>query len=202
MLKRLFCVLCLGVTLFIGGCAFSHLSAAQKNDSAGKPESAEAEAPAVAAVPKADLLKQYKMDSAFIIIRKGRFEVDAVGDSGEIIATWPCALGKNPGQKEREGDMKTPEGTFVIDEIIDASAWTHDFHDGKGEIQGAYGPWFISLNTDELSKGRWGGIGIHGTHAPASIGKLVSEGCIRLRNEDIQQLKQFARVGMRVVIEP
>lgn len=96
--------------------------------------------------------------------------------------------------------MKTPSGTFPIDEIIDASSWTHDFKDGKGEIAGAYGPWFISLDTTGLSKGQWGGIGIHGTHDPNSIGKRVSEGCIRLTNEDIQKLKDFAKVGMKVVI--
>lgn len=87
--------------------------------------------------------------------------------------------------------MKTPDGTFVIDEIIDASSWTHDFKDGKGEIAGAYGPWFLSLDTYNLSQGAWGGIGIHGTHDPASIGTLASEGCIRLRNQDIEALKNL-----------
>ncbi len=97
--------------------------------------------------------------------------------------------------------MKTPDGTFVVDEILDASYWTHDFKDGKGEIKGAYGPWFISLDTTNLSKGAWGGIGIHGTHDPAFIGTRASEGCIRLNNADIEQLKKFAKVGMKVVIE-
>lgn len=97
--------------------------------------------------------------------------------------------------------MKTPVGVFYIDEIIDASSWTHDFGDGKGEIPGAYGPWFISLDTNNLSKGQWGGIGIHGTHDPDSIGKRVSEGCIRLKNDDVTTLKKLAYVGMKVVIE-
>ena len=62
------------------------------------------------------------------------------------------------------------------DEVIDASYWTHDFGDGKGEIEGAYGPYFISLDTSNLSGGAWDGIGIHGTHNPASIGTCASEG--------------------------
>ena len=147
------------------------------------------------------LNKKYKMDEAFILIKKEAFKVYAVNDEGKVVVAYACALGKNPGQKEREGDMKTPDGVFVIDEIIDASSWTHDFQDGKGEIAGAYGPWFISLDTNNLSKGRWGGIGIHGTHAPESIGTRVSEGCVRLKNEDIAELKNFAREGMKVVIE-
>lgn len=117
------------------------------------------------------------------------------------MAKWPVALGKNPGQKQVSGDMKTPEGTFPVDEIIDASSWSHDFHDGKGVIQHAYGPWFISLDTRSLSKGKWEGIGIHGTHDPASIGTRASEGCIRMNNEDLQKLKPCVKVGTKVTIE-
>ena len=147
-----------------------------------------------------NLLKKYNMDSRFILVNKTEFKVYAIDATGKILAVYPCALGKNSGQKEKEGDMKTPSGTFTIDEIIDASSWTHDFKDGKGEIAGAYGPWFISLDTFNLSKGEWGGIGIHGTHDPSSMGTRVSEGCIRLTNDNIQKLKVFAKVGMKVVI--
>ena len=147
------------------------------------------------------LAEQYKMDADFILIKKSEFKLYAVDAKGNIVAEYGCALGLKPGQKEKSGDMKTPDGVFPIDEILDASYWTHDFNDGKGEIPGAYGPWFISLDTTELSGGRWSGIGIHGTHAPESIGTRASEGCVRLNNADIIKLKQFARVGMKVVIE-
>lgn len=147
------------------------------------------------------LAEQYKMDADFILIKKSEFKLYAVDAKGRIVAEYGCALGLNPGQKEKSGDMKTPDGVFPIDEILDASYWTHDFNDGKGEIPGAYGPWFISLDTTKLSGGRWSGIGIHGTHAPESIGTRASEGCVRLNNDDIVKLKQFARVGMKVVIE-
>lgn len=147
------------------------------------------------------LAEQYKMDADFILIKKSEFKLYAVDAKGNIVAAYGCALGLKPGQKKKSGDMKTPDGVFPIDEILDASYWTHDFNDGKGEIPGAYGPWFISLDTTELSGGRWSGIGIHGTHAPESIGTRASEGCVRLNNADIVKLKQFARVGMKVVIE-
>lgn len=135
------------------------------------------------------------------------------------ICTYPCAVAKNPGDKRRAGDNTTPTSwgdvmdsipeappgapsekiPFVVDEIVYAADWTHDFGDGRGEIAGAYGPWFISLNTG------WDGIGIHGTHDPDSIGKNASEGCIRLRNEDVAQLKDLLSeyadgIGVRVVI--
>lgn len=148
-----------------------------------------------------NLLKKYNMEGGFILIKKQKFKLYIVDDNSKVLATFDCALGKNSGQKEKEGDMRTPTGTFVIDEIIDASNWSHDFKDGKGEIAGAYGPWFISLDTSNLSKGTWGGIGIHGTHDPNSIGKRVSEGCIRLSNKNIKTLKSFTKIGMKVIIE-
>ncbi len=135
-----------------------------------------------------------------VLVKKSAFTVSLLDDGKEIKA-YKCTLGKNPGQKEKEGDLKTPTGTFLVDEILDASAWTHDFGDGKGEIKGAYGPWFISLDTNAMSKGKWGGIGIHGTHDPASIGTLASEGCIRLANDNLNDLKQYVKVGTKVVIE-
>lgn len=138
------------------------------------------------------------------------------------LKVYGVAVAKNPGDKQMTGDNRTPTSwgsavaiparyagaamgvpstqvPFVVEEICDASFWTHDFGDGKGVIEGAYGPWFISLDTG------WIGIGIHGTHDPASIGAMASESCIRLRNEDVAELKQLIYgpakgVGTRVII--
>jgi lipoprotein-anchoring transpeptidase ErfK/SrfK len=41
---------------------------------------------------------------------------------------------------------------------------------------------------------------IHGTNAPQSIGKHVSSGCIRLRNEDVTDLYDRVGVGTKVVV--
>lgn len=136
-----------------------------------------------------------------ILIKKSTFDLSVL-DNGKVIETYKCALGKNTGDKERSGDMKTPVGTFKVIEVCDASYWTHDFHDGKGEIAGAYGPWFFYLDTSEKSKGQWDGIGIHGTHDPSSIGQLISEGCIRILNENVLKLKEkYVKVGTLVTIE-
>ena len=113
----------------------------------------------------------------------------------EFVKSYPIAVGKNPGDKQRVGDNRTPTGNFKIVSIENASKWTHDFRDGKGKIAGAYGPWFLRLD----AKG-WKGIGIHGTHDPDSRGTMATEGCIRLSNEDIAELKTFAYKNMPVVI--
>jgi lipoprotein-anchoring transpeptidase ErfK/SrfK len=44
------------------------------------------------------------------------------------------------------------------------------------------------------------GFGIHGTNVPSSIGHAASHGCIRLRNQDIEQLFEMLRPGDSVEI--
>lgn len=43
-------------------------------------------------------------------------------------------------------------------------------------------------------------IGIHGTNHPQSIGRAVSEGCVRLYNPDIEELYWMLPVGTPVTI--
>ena len=43
---------------------------------------------------------------------------------------------------------------------------------------------------------------IHGTNAPATIGKHVSSGCIRLTNADVEDLYARVNVGTKVVVLP
>jgi lipoprotein-anchoring transpeptidase ErfK/SrfK len=43
---------------------------------------------------------------------------------------------------------------------------------------------------------------IHGTNDPATIGKFVSSGCIRLTNEDVSDLFSRVTIGTRVVVLP
>ena len=52
---------------------------------------------------------------------------------------------------------------------------------------------------------RWLGLsldsyGIHGTNKPKSIGKAASHGCIRLRNDDMEELFRLVRPGDQVEI--
>jgi lipoprotein-anchoring transpeptidase ErfK/SrfK len=54
------------------------------------------------------------------------------------------------------------------------------------------------LGTRRLKMGD--GYAIHGTNAPASIGRSVSHGCVRMRNEDIERLYPMVPVGTPVYI--
>ena len=144
--------------------------------------------------------------TAFIVVSKRDqtltvYDRDAKGDT-VMMAQFPCCMGKNKGDKQRRGDMRTPESPagkpFKITMIQDASTWKHDFKDGRGNIK-AYGHWFLRLETPGHK-----GIGIHGsTNNEHTVPGRASEGCIRLLDKDIIILKEhFAYVGMPVIVLP
>ena len=133
----------------------------------------------------------------FIVIDKQAFKLTLINPQGYPIKEYDIACAINYGPKKVRGDHKTPEGTFKINQLLNAKGLTHDFKDGKGPIKDAYGPWFLRLDVP----GFWD-IGIHGTPFPESIGTRATEGCIRLRNEDILDLKQQVKVGTPVIILP
>ena len=147
---------------------------------------------------------QVKADKCFIVISKQEYRLyvyEVVGKDTLLVAHYPVCLSKVRGNKQRVGDMKTPECTprnpFHISQIQPASSWKHDFKDGRGNIP-SYGAWFMRLVTPGHS-----GIGIHGsTSNESSVPGRDSEGCIRLRDDDIKHLKEnYARVGTRVIIK-
>lgn len=82
---------------------------------------------------------------------------------------------------------------------------------GKSETPTPTGDWTIiwkSYRAGDIFGTRyfgldvpWGGYGIHGTDQPWSIGKSISQGCIRLRNKDIEELFEWVPVGTPVRIE-
>lgn len=134
-------------------------------------------------------------EARIIVVSKQDMRLRVYDYKGTRLMDYGIACGKNFGQKHKVGDMKTPEGMFFVQSIEDASERTHDFGDGRGEIQGAYGPYFIRLDTPGNK-----GIGIHGTHDPLSIGTRATEGCIRLNNNDLMELVNVVRPGMMVLV--
>ncbi len=142
--------------------------------------------------------------NCFIIMSKKDFYLyvyEAQGKDTVMVARYDCCFALKKGNKERRGDMKTPHCTmrnpFKITQIQNSSSWTHDFGDGRGNIK-SYGAWFMRLLTPGHS-----GIGIHGsTNNRESVPGRASEGCIRLLDEDIKDLRaNYAFEGMKVIIK-
>ncbi len=143
-------------------------------------------------------------NNCFIVMSKKDYYLyvyEAQGADTVLLARFDCCFGLKKGNKERKGDMRTPNSTlakpFTISQLADASTWHHDFKDGRGSIK-AYGDFFLRLVTPPHT-----GIGIHGsTNNAESVPGRASEGCIRLRDADIIMLrKTYAFKGMKVVIK-
>jgi len=102
----------------------------------------------------------------------------------KIIKTYRVSTGK---------DNRTPTGEFKIINRIKHPTW---FKDGKeipyGAPQNILGDYWLGLNIS--------GYGIHGTNDPKSIGKHVTQGCIRMHNKDIEELYILLPVGTPVKI--
>ena len=144
----------------------------------------------------AKALKGDSMKEKHIVVDKEAL-ILFLREDGKTIASYPICVGSGIGQKKRQGDHKTPEGEYKIRSIEDARGYLHDFHDGKGKVKGAYGNWFLRLNTPQSTH-----IGIHGTLFPESMGKRESDGCVRMRNEDLDELHSHVFKGMTVIINP
>ena len=140
---------------------------------------------------------QDAIEAPFIVVDKQAFTLTLVDEAGAPIKQYGIACAVNYGPKKVRGDHKTPEGTFKITQLLYAKGLSHDFNDGKGPIKDAYGPWFLRLGVPGFID-----IGIHGTPFPESIGSRATEGCIRMRNEDVTELKGLVQVGTPVIILP
>jgi len=146
-----------------------------------------------------------RRERCFIVVSKKDYYLyvyEAQGADTVMLARYDMAYGLKTGDKMWRGDMRTPHSTmekpFYISQIQTASSWRHDFGDGRGNIL-AYGDYFMRLKMNNMSYG----IGIHGsTNNAESVPGRASEGCIRLRNEDLRDLnRHYAFVGMKVVIK-
>ena len=97
------------------------------------------------------------------------------------------------------GTNETP--TPVLEAIIDV-VW--DRITSETSFGTAYGDTLFGLNQHSEVLESFGGkrpaIAIHGTPEPELIGLQVSNGCIRMRNDDIEKFAEYVRLGARVQI--
>lgn len=201
MLNKVFIILTLSLLPLIGTACTGN-SKQPATSSPATESSTEAPKPVAAPLPEPPAKPT---GTAFIVVSKrdtrlSVYDRNSQGDT-VLVAQFPCCMGKNKGNKQRRGDMRTPESPsgkpFKITMIQDASTWKHDFKDGRGNIL-AYGHWFLRLETPGHR-----GIGIHGsTNNENTVPGRASEGCIRLLDKDIITLKEhFAYVGMPVIVQ-
>lgn len=108
----------------------------------------------------------------------------ALVEDGRVKRVYTVAVGK--------ASTLSPTGTFTILARVTNPTY---YHDGKVVPPGPGNP--VGDRWMSLSKA---GYGIHGTNAPRSIGKAASHGCIRMAQQDLEQLFAQVRTGDTVEI--
>jgi lipoprotein-anchoring transpeptidase ErfK/SrfK len=124
------------------------------------------------------------------VVQKGAHRL-IVLSNGDYIKEYPVALGAP--------DSPTPEGKFVLDiGKTKDPAWTTQ--DGQvykfGDPKNILGTRWMPFQDAEGHHG----LGIHGTTDPESVGKDVSNGCIRMLNADVEEIFGMLAPGDTVEI--
>jgi len=121
---------------------------------------------------------------------------------GKVLKTYKIALGGNPvGPKERQGDNKTPEGTYIIDSRNRDSRYHLSLHISYPNEKDR-------KRAKELGVSPGGDIMIHGIKNGFSwAGDFHTEvdwtkGCIAVTDEEIEEIDKLAPNGTIVEIRP
>jgi len=155
---------------------------------------------------------EYALIEPEIIIRKKQRLLE-VYDGGTLVKTFSIALGSAPdGDKEVEGDGRTPEGEFYVFTKNSESKFHLSLgvsYPSKEDAERGFAAGLIGeTDHDEIvmaivkgnmppQKTALGGeIYIHG----GDIERDWTEGCVAMRNEEIEDLFDVIPVGTRVTI--
>jgi L,D-peptidoglycan transpeptidase YkuD (ErfK/YbiS/YcfS/YnhG family) len=121
---------------------------------------------------------------------------------GEVIKTYKIALGGNPvGPKERQGDNKTPEGTYIIDSRNRDSAYYLSLHISYPNEKD-------KMRAKKLGVSPGGDIMIHGIKNSLSwVGASHTEvdwtkGCIAVTDEEMEEIDKLVPNDTIVEIRP
>jgi len=121
---------------------------------------------------------------------------------GEVLKSYKIALGGNPvGPKERQGDDKTPEGTYLIDARNRDSRFHLSLHISYPNERD-------KKRAKELGASPGGAIMIHGIKnglswvGDAHSGVDWTKGCIAVTDQEIEEIDKLAPNGTIVEIRP
>lgn len=110
---------------------------------------------------------------------------------GVFIKRYPVGIG--PGNA-------TPKGSYIVENKLINPDW---YYEGKkvpyGDSKNILGTRWMGMANTVGSNGA--GLGVHGTALPESVPGRESKGCVRMHNEDVEEVYDFMPQGGKVVIE-
>ncbi len=136
-----------------------------------------------------------------LVVHKSERRMEAFAQ-GASVRTYIIALGRSPvGDKQYEGDMRTPEGLYTIDSKNPNSG----YHKNLGI---SYPNAEDRREAKALGRSPGGDIKIHGLpNGKGHIGKLHRQrdwtyGCIAVTDEEVDELYEAVRIGSPILIQP
>ncbi|ALJ00754.1 hypothetical protein DC20_19410 [Rufibacter tibetensis] len=122
--------------------------------------------------------------------------------NGKLKKTYTISLGRNPkGDKQYEGDSRTPEGSYTINDKNPNSG----YHKNLGV---SYPDSEDIRQAKMLGKPAGGAIKIHGLrNGTGFVGKFHrlmdwTQGCMAVTNEEVDELYSSVPLGTPILIEP
>ncbi len=131
----------------------------------------------------------------FVNKEKNELSVRSLSDGKIVYKTYRAISGTNPGDKEKEGDKKTPEGIYFIKRRIPQKV-----------LASLHGAAAFELNypnpVDSIMNRKGSGIWIHGVDNEDRMSKRFdTRGCVALGNRDVLDLaKRLVSSYVPVVI--
>lgn len=128
-----------------------------------------------------------QVGAPYVIVNKLTNQLAFI-DDGKIQQIYPVATGKSV--------ELTPEGEFTVTvKAIDPYYRKKNIPGGApNNPLGSRWIGFDARGTDGRT------YGIHGNHQPSSIGSYITEGCIRMYEQDVQELYEHVPLGTKVLI--
>ena len=138
----------------------------------------------------------------YVVVKKSKRKLFLYAGA-DLVKSYSIALGKQPkGQKEREGDSRTPEGLYILD-------WRNPHSKFFRSIHVSYPSVSQARNAKEAGIDPGGAIMIHGQPNDWSerikltfAHKDWTEGCIALENQDMIEVWDLVKDGTPIEIKP
>ena len=107
-----------------------------------------------------------------------------------LVSSYPVGIGAE--------ETPTPIGEFEISKMVVDPVWQSPW---TGEITPPGPDSALGLRWLEFTASEEGAYGFHGTPTIESIGQAASNGCVRMRNEDVVALFSQVSIGTTVVVQ-
>jgi murein L,D-transpeptidase YafK len=111
-----------------------------------------------------------------------------------LVKAYPCIVGKNIKDKEKTGDMATPEGIYFLVEFIPATKLPENY--GMGAFVLNY-PDFLDKKEGKTGDGVW----LHGHDPKKKLDEVQStKGCVVVDNESMRELSTVIKLGTTPIV--